>query len=119
MSWWAGASIGILQVLAVLISDTQTTNEAIAQPRDTNEENELGKTINMCFTFILGAILHKKGMGKKMREIWAECARFKTRSQRLADQARSIIRRGWFSDHQILEIHQQINRETCQQYPNS
>ena len=44
-----------------------------------------------------------------------KCAIFKTGSQRLADQARTMIKKGWFSDFEILEIHQQINRESSPQ----
>ena len=53
-----------------------------------------------------------------MIEIWKECARFKT-SQRFASQVWTIIKKGWFSDFEILEIHQQINRESRQQEPNT
>ena len=45
-----------------------------------------------------------------------ECANFKI-SQRLADQTRTMIKKGWFSDLEILEMHQQINKELCQQDP--
>ena len=46
-----------------------------------------------------------------MIEIWQECASFQTTSQRLSDQVRTIIKKGWFSDREILEIHQKINNE--------
>ena len=45
-----------------------------------------------------------------MIEIWQECTSFQT-SQRLADQVRTIIKKSWFSDLEILEIHQKINNE--------
>ena len=45
-----------------------------------------------------------------MIEIWANSVRFST-SQRLADQARMIIRKGWFSNLEILEIYRQTNSE--------
>ena len=48
---------------------------------------------------------------KSMIEIWQECTSFQTTSQRLADQVRTIIKEGWFSDLEILEIHQKINNE--------
>ena len=48
----------------------------------------------------------QRGYRKRMIEIWEEYARFKTTSQGLADQARTIIKKGWFSDLEILEIHQ-------------
>ena len=54
-----------------------------------------------------------------MIEIWQECAIFQTISQGLAEQVRMIIKEGWFSDLEILEIHQQINRESSQQDPNT
>ena len=57
--------IGIMWILVVLFSGTQTTNEATTQIRDTNPENGLGKTINMHFTVILGATLHKESVTLK------------------------------------------------------
>ena len=39
-----------------------------------------------------------------MIEIWQECAKFLTTSQRLANQVRTIIKKGWFSDFENLEI---------------
>ena len=53
-----------------------------------------------------------------MLEIWEECARFKITSQRLTEHARAIIKKGWFSDLEISEIHQQTNRELCKQVFN-
>ena len=53
-----------------------------------------------------------------MIEIWTEFGRFKTTNQRLADQVRTITKNGWFSYLEILEIHQQIYRQTHQQTPN-
>ena len=51
-----------------------------------------------------------------MIEIWGECARFQTISQNLADQVSTIIIKNvWFSDLEILEMYQQINREPSQQ----
>ena len=50
-----------------------------------------------------------------MIEIWAESARFNITSQKLADQARIILKKGWFSDLEILEIYEQVNREENQQ----
>ena len=44
-----------------------------------------------------------------MIEIWQEYASFQTTSERLADQVRTIINKVWFSDLEILEIHQKIN----------
>ena len=54
MSWLVGAPLkantgeplGILQMLAVLISNTETTTKAKTQTRDTNEKIE--KTTEMC-----------------------------------------------------------------------
>ena len=48
---------------------------------------------------------------KRMIEIWQECSNFQTTSQRLADQVRTIIKKGWFSDLEIIEIHQKINNQ--------
>ena len=48
---------------------------------------------------------------KRMSEIWQKCASFQTTSQRLADQVRTIIKRGRFSDLKILEIHQKTHKQ--------
>ena len=53
----------------------------------------------------------QRGYGKRMIEIWQECANFQTTSQRLADQVRTIIKKGWFSDLEILEIHQKTQTQ--------
>ena len=52
----------------------------------------------------------QRGYRKRVIEIWQECASFQT-SQRLADQVRTIIKKCWFSDLEILEIHQNMNNE--------
>ena len=36
--------------------------------------------------------------GYRKRMIWQEYSNFQTTSQRLADQVRTIIKKGWFSD---------------------
>ena len=46
-----------------------------------------------------------------MIEIWQECSNFQTISQRFADQVRTIIKKGLFSDLEIIEIHQKINNQ--------
>ena len=51
----------------------------------------------------------QRGYRKRMMEIWQEHSNFQTTSQRLYDQVRTIIKKGWFSDLEILEIHQKIN----------
>ena len=61
----------------------------------------------------------KRGYRKRMIEIWTEFVRFKMTNQRLTDQVRTITKNGWFSDLEILEIHQQIYRQTHQQTPNT
>ena len=44
-----------------------------------------------------------------MMEIWQELFNFQTTRQRLADQVRTIMKKGWFSELVITEIHEQIN----------
>ena len=46
-----------------------------------------------------------------MIEIWHECASFHATSQRLTDQVRKIITKGWFLDLELLEIHKKINNQ--------
>ena len=57
-------------------------------------KNELQKKTEMYFTVTLR---------KRMIEVRTKSARFNT-SQRLSDQARMILKKGWFSDPEILEI---------------
>ena len=54
-----------------------------------------------------------------MIEIWQECAKFQTTSQRLVDQVRTIIKKGWFSDLELLEIHQKTNKQNCNTVPDT
>ena len=42
-------------------------------------------------------------------EIWQELSNFQTTSRRLTDQAGMIMKKGWFSELEIIEIHQKIN----------
>ena len=50
----------------------------------------------------------KIGYAKRMIEIWRECERFPATSETLTYKVRSVIKKGRFSDFEILEIHQQI-----------
>ena len=59
----------------------------------------------------------QRGYRKRMIEIWQEYAKFQTTSQRLADQVRTIIKKGWFSDLELLEIHKKKHQnKTMIQY---
>ena len=51
-----------------------------------------------------------------MIEIWAESSRFNMTSQRFSDEA-GIIKKGHFSDLEILEIGEQVNSEEYEQDP--
>ena len=51
---------------------------------------------------MLRPILHKDGV-EKIIEIWTEYAIFNATNQRLADQARIILKKVCFSDLEILE----------------
>ena len=41
--------------------------------------------------------------GYRQRKIWQECAQFQTTSQRLADQVRTLMKKGWSSDTQTKQ----------------
>ena len=60
----------------------------------------------------------QRGYRKRMIEIWQECAKFQTTSQRLADQVRTI-KKGWFSVLELLEIHQKSNRQNYNTVPDT
>ena len=65
----------------------------------------------ICTTLLFWNNPIQRGYKKRMIEIWQECTSFQTTSQRLADQVGTMIKTGWFSDLEILEIHQKINNE--------
>ena len=54
-----------------------------------------------------------------MFEIWQECSTFQTTSQRLADQVRTITKKGWFSDLELLEIHQKTLKQNYKAVPDT
>ena len=51
----------------------------------------------------------QRGYRNIMMEIWQELSNFQTTSQRLAEKVRTIMKNGWFSELEIIEIHQKIN----------
>ena len=52
-----------------------------------------------------------RGYRKRTIEIWQKYVSFQTTSRRLADQVRTIIKKCWFSDLEILEIRQKTINE--------
>ena len=56
---------------------------------------------------------------KRMFEVWQECSTFQTTSQRLADQVRTITRKGWFSDLELLKIHQKTLKQNYNAVPDT
>ena len=59
----------------------------------------------------------QRGYRKRMIEIWPEHSTFQTTSQRLADQFRTILKKGWFSDLEFLETHKKEHlNKTITQY---
>ena len=61
----------------------------------------------------------ERGYRKRIIDTWQGCSCFKTTSQRLADQVRTTIKKGWFSDHKILEIHQKTNKQDNNTVPDT
>ena len=61
----------------------------------------------------------QRGYRKRMIEIWLECLSFQTTSQRLTDQVRTIIKKGWFSVLEILEIHQKAPKQNYDTVPDT
>ena len=53
----------------------------------------------------------QRGYRKRMMEIWQERSTFQTTSQRLADQVRTIMKKGLFSYLELLEIHQKTLKQ--------
>ena len=46
-----------------------------------------------------------------MSEIWEGSIKFNVTCRRLADQTRMVLKKGCFSDHEILEICGQVSQE--------
>ena len=78
------------------------TNQRRQHKTWTREDNQLRSNLTL------------REYRKKIIEIWQECARFQTTNQRLVDQVRTIIKKGWFSGLEILEILQKTNSESKQ-----
>ena len=51
----------------------------------------------------------QRGYRKRMMEIWPEISNFQITSPRLADQVKTTMKKGWFSELEIIEIHLKIN----------
>ena len=54
-----------------------------------------------------------------MIEIWGERSTFQTTSQRLADQVRTTIKKGWFSDLELLVIHHKTLKQNYNTVPDT
>ena len=50
-----------------------------------------------------------------MMDNWVESAKFKTSNERFAHQTKMILKKGWFSNLEILEICKQVSWEECVQ----
>ena len=46
-----------------------------------------------------------------MTEMWREYGKFDTKSKRLVEQTRLILKKGWLSNLEILKIYGQVNRQ--------
>ena len=94
-----GDPIFILRMLAIPFSGTQMAILGTTPTKDLNGKHRLGKTTNCYFR----SNPTQRGYRKRMMEIWQEHSNFQITSRRLADQVRTIIKKGWFSDLEILE----------------
>ena len=107
----------ILRMLAVLFfryihDDVKNHNEQRPKPRTWTREEE--KLVLECY---FRSNPSERGYRKRMFEIWQECSTFQTTSQRLTDQVRTITKKVWFSDLELLEIHQKHWNKTITQCP--
>ena len=101
-------SIGILRMLDVLILGTQTKTKATIQLKDTKGKNGLRMTRVINWHFRSNPTL--RGYKERIMEILPEFAKFNATSQRFADQMRMIIKKGWFSHLEILEMCKLVSR---------
>ena len=109
-----GGSDSILRMLVVLFPGTQfsfryTNDEQIDLSHQTPQRRKCTREENKLALYCYFRINPtKRGYRKIMIEIWAESGIFKATNQRLADQVRKLTKNSWFSDLEILEIHQEI-----------
>ena len=114
-----GRPIVILRMLAALFfryvnDDVTNHNEQRPKRRTwTREENQLA------LEFYFRSNPSQRGCRKRMIEIWQERSTFQTTSQRLADQVRTIIRKGWFSELELLEIHKKTQKPNYNTGPDT
>ena len=114
-----GDPIVLLRILAALFfryinDDLRNHNEQRPKRRTwTREENPLALE---CY---FRSNPSQKGYRKRMIEIWQERSTFQTTSQRLADQVWTIIKKGWFSDLELLEIHQKPLKQIYKKVPDT
>ena len=78
----------------------------------TREDNQLARE------FYFGINPSQRWYRKRMIEIWKKRSTFQTTNQRLTDQVRTIIMKGWFSDHKLLEIHQKTLKQNYNTAPD-
>ena len=74
------------------------TNQRPKRKTWTREDNQLALR---CY--------FKSNLHKEEMEIWQGLSHVQTTTRRLADQVRTIMKKGWFSELEIIEIHQKIN----------
>ena len=114
-----GEPIVILRMLATLFfryinDDVSNHNEQRPKRRRwTREENQL---VLECY---FRSNPSQRGYRKRMMEIWQERPTFQTTSQRLADQVKTIMKKGWFSNLELLEIHQKTLKQSYNTVPDT
>ena len=84
----------------------------LQQIRDVNAKHGLGRTTNLHYTAIFRSNPTLRGYRKRMLEIWQEYTSFQSTSQRLVDQVGTIIKKGLFSDLEILETNNEQDTNT-------
>ena len=94
--------------------DVSNHNEQRPKRRTwTREENQL---VLECY---IRSNPSQRGYRKRMMEIWQEGSTFQTTSQSLADQVRTIMKKGWFSDLELLEIYQKTLKQNYNTVPDT
>ena len=92
------------------------TNQNEQRPKRRTCTREENKLVLECY---FRSNPSQRGYRKRMFEIWQECSTFQTTSQRLADQVRTITKKGWFSGLELLEIHQKTLKQNYNAVPDT
>ena len=114
-----GHPVVILRMLTALFFFKYINDDVINHNQRPTLKTWTGEDNQLALQCYFRSKTSHRGYRKRMINIWQECAKFQTTSQRLADQVRTIIKKGLFSDLELLEIHQKTHKQNYNTAPDT